>query len=680
MAVQNQQSTAATGWGLALEKAPQFLSVVLLFSIPFMTQLEGQDPLFPKFAVTQILVYLMLAAWALQVAFTGRLVWVSSRAFWVLWLFLAWAALAAFFSPYPRVCLMEMRDYAVYPLWYFLLTFNCLEAWQGENLLISLLSSGWAASLWALGQAFGMGRGGWSAVAKAEFAGRPVAGLGTPDSLAGFLLMVWPLALALWMRAEKGITRFLWGSLCLCCLATLLLTASQAGWVGLVAGTAVFSILTLKDRGRQGFKWIGVLWVTLAACLILPPMSTSLRDLWNWKGDGLQYRGQIWKGSLEIIKRNPLWGVGHGAFAAAFPSCRPPALMMNQAQAGYGVDHAQNWVLEWVAETGIMGCLLLMAFWFYVLAQWWRLYRANAVSKPLAVGIFAAVAGVAADNLLDANSYLPSTRIPLLFLAAFPVALSHRFFRMEGFPVRLREVDLSWARIYLLPVLAVIGAIALNRVEDAFRRQGAQVELKRASDLTQVGKWTESLPFYDKVLELDPQNITGLYGRGCAYFDRNQPGDKEKALAGFNAVEEISPDYQQVHFQKYKVLGQLKRMEDAQAELRLAVKVDPTLIYLLEDFKKARSLASDRRFAEAMMVYQNLAFDYPTCVPLLISYANCDAMSGNPEAAMNLYRYSLKLDPGNPKALYDLQKLGDVVSRRRQINHPKSNVIGSELE
>ena len=645
-----------------------------------MTQLQGLDPLFPKFAVTQILVYLMLAAWSFRVVLTGRLVWVSSRAFWALWLFLAWALLAAFLSPYRPVCLMAMRDGAVYPLWYFLLTFNCLEAWQGENLLISFLFSGWAAALWALGQSFGMGQGGWSTVVKAEFGGRPVAGLGTPDSLAGYLLMVWPLALALWMRAEKGITRVLWGGLCSCCLASLLLSGSQTGGVGLAAGTVVFSILTLKDLGRQGLKWIAMPWSVLGACLMFPPMSKSLVDLWNGSGDGLQCHGQIWKGALEMLGKRPVWGVGPGAFAAAFPSYRPTALALDQAPVGPGIAHAQNWVLEWAAETGILGWLLLAAFWFYILAQWWRLYRANAVSKPLAVGIFAAMAGVAACNLLDANSYLPSTRIPLLFLAAFPVALSHRFFRMEGFPIRLREWDLSWARIYLLPVLALIGALTLHQVEDAFQRQGAQVELKKASDFLQAGKWDESLAFDDKALELDPPNLVALYSRGCAYFDRSLPGDGEKALADFNAVEQIIPDYQQVHFQKYKVLRQLNRAAEAGMELKLAVKFDPTLIYLLEDFNKARALAGNRKFSEAMMVYQNLAFDYPTCVPLLISYANCYALSGDLESATNLYRYCLKLDPGNPKALHDLEKVGEALSRQRRIKHPNANAIGGELE
>src|SRR4029077_19044402 len=135
------------------------------------------------------------------------------------------------------------------------------------------------------------------------------------------------------------------------------------------------------------------------------------------------------------------------------PSYRPISLIMKQPQRSYGVSHVHNWVMEWTAETGLIGLALLLAFWFFVLAQWWKLYSANAIPKALAAGVFAAVAAVGVDNLFDMNSYLPSTRIPLLFIAALPVALSQRFYKMEGFPIQLRRFDLSPYKIFFLPIV-----------------------------------------------------------------------------------------------------------------------------------------------------------------------------------------------------------------------------------
>jgi tetratricopeptide (TPR) repeat protein len=296
------------------------------------------------------------------------------------------------------------------------------------------------------------------------------------------------------------------------------------------------------------------------------------------------------------------------------------------------------------------------------------------------VGVFAAVAAVAADNLLDINSYMPATRIPLLFFAAFPVALSQRFYRLEGFPIQRRELDIRRWRIFLLPLLILVGGLAFQKTGDVFKRQGADLDLEKASRLTPLGKWDQALDLYDKALKLDPQNIPALYSRGSVYLDRNQRGDLEKALDDFNAVGHVMPDYKLVHYQKYETLLRLNREAEAKDELKRAVRLDPMLVYLLDDFKKARILAGSGQLEQALIIYQNLYFDYPTCVPMMIDYANCFAMAGNLPSAINLYQQTLAFDPGNLKALHNLQKVWDVLRRSKQMGNSKANVLGAELE
>lgn len=680
MSVQTKPITLQTGWGIALEKAPQFLSVLLLFTLPFLTQLDGMDPLFPKFAVTQIIVYFMLGGWALRTYLTGKLVWVSSRALWALLAFMVWTTVTLLYSPYTKACLLQMEDYVVYPLWYVLLTFTCLEAWQAENLLVSFLVSGLGSSLWAFGQVFGIGDAGWTAVVKTQFNGKPVAGLGNPDSLAGYLMLVWPLALALWMRAKSKMAQILWGFLLTGSLFSLFLTGSAGGWLGLTVGTITFAVFILKDQGLQAIKWLMLPLALIVMSFFVPPMSTSLKAFWTPSSEVVQFQEQVWKGTMEMIKKQPIFGVGHGAFATAFPSYRPAFLMLHNPQRALEVEHASNWVLEWTAETGVVGFLLFAAFWFYVLAQWWKLYVVNAISKSLAAGVFASVAAITVDNLLNMNSYLPTTLIPLLFLAAFPVALSQRFYRMEGFPIQRKELDLTRWRIYLLPVLVLLAGLVFQRVVDAFQRQGADLNIKKASVATSLGKWGDALDFYNKALKLDPQNLAAQYFRGSVFLDRYQPGDMDKALTDFNTVGQTIPDYKLIHYQKYEALLRLNRDEEAKAELRRAVRLDPILIYLLDDFKKARTLASTGHLEEALIIYQNLYFDYPTCVPMMIDYANCFTMAGSCQSAIDLYQQALQFDPGNNKAEHNLQKVWNVLRLSKETGHPKMNILGAELE
>lgn len=656
--IQTLPAPRPTGWGLALDRAPQFLSVLLIFFLPFSTQLQGAHPLFPKWALTQMLVSLMLGAWALKIFRTGRLVWVYSRALAALLLFLLWCMATLAFSPYPGAGWIAFRDCLSFPLWYILLTFSCIELWQAENLLVVLLVAGLGTSLWALGQWAGMG-GEWQEVVRTRFGGRVVAGLGDPDSLAGYLLMIWPLALGLLIRAERTLAKWFWALVFAASLAALFLTASKAGWSGFAAGAIVFSLLLLRDRGDKEKKvwgWIAVLLLLLLVSVFLTPMGRQLQGALDRHNEPVQFQEEIWKGAAGILKDHPLTGTGFGTFAAAFPSHRPAAIALRQASKSYEVDHACNWVLELAAETGLPGLSLMLVFGAFVLGHWWKLYSAHAIPRSLAAGVFAAAAGVAVDNLFDMNSGMPSTLVPLLFLAAFPVALSQRFYRLEGFPIRLKEADLSGYKGLFLP-LAVLAAVAFLGVGDAFQRQWADVDLKRASTQAQEGDWDGAVSLYGVVLQRDPSNIPARYSRGVVAASRLKPGDLEQALADFEAVGRVEPDFHLLHFKKYQVLRQLGREPEAEGEFKRAVQLDPTVVYLLPEFQAARRLAATRKYSQALIIYQKLVLDYPTCVPALVDEANCLLMSRELTPALEVYRQVLRLDPDNPDVPQNLKRI-----------------------
>jgi tetratricopeptide (TPR) repeat protein len=675
----NQPSRPSSGWGLALERAPQFLSVTLLFSVPLLIQPRGMDPLFPKGAVAQLLVSLMLVAWVLRITVTGKAVWTDSKAHRFFFLLALWLPASLAFSPHPAACLPRFLDFAVFPLWYLLLTFTCLEAWQGENLLIVFLASGWVTCLWALDQAWGSPGGGWASWVRERFAGRPAAGMGGPDSLAGFLLLVWPLALALFMRAEKRFSKGFWGFLFVACLFALGAAESPAGWAGFAAGSLIFVFLLWREGGRKVPMEAYALALFLLVTAFLPPLSTRFQALWSRGAVLSPFDREVWSGAAAMVGKHPVFGVGFGGFASVFPRFRPPSLMIRDPGAGYQVSGTGNGLLEWTAETGLPGLLLLAAFWFWVLAQWWKLYRANAIPRVLGAAVFAAFAAEGVDLFFGFDDPHSALLVPLLFLAAFPVALSHRFTRMEGFPIRSRQADLSRWRPLLLAALALAGYFCYGRTASAFRRQRAQVEWKKGDEAVQAGDWDAALGHLRGALDSDPGNISILYDDGSVLLDRGKPGDLETALADFQAVGQRSPDYRLLHYEKYEALRGLGRPEEAAAEMKQAVRLDPGLVYLLDDFKKAKALAGEGRTSQALMVYQNLFLDYPTCVPLLVSFANCLAMGRDFASAVNLYRKALDLDPGNAKALEDLAKVRELMRRENQAG-TRGNVLGGELQ
>ncbi len=659
---QNQQPvTRVNGWALALDRAPIFLSVLFIAILPFLTQIEGADPIHPKLALTQVMVALILTAWVLKVSLTGRTVLVWSNALLPLLAVAAWLALSVYLSPYSKLGWISLMDGACFTVWYLVATLVCFELWKAENILIVFLVSALVTALWALSQAFGAGGGAWVKVVQDQFQGRVIAGMGNPDFLAGYLLMVWPISLALYFKAAQPSTKILWLSLALVSFLALIWTGSKAGMVGFYAGLLVFLFLFLfkgmdQEKLRKNTKYLILGALCLVGLLAVSAHRLAV-EFNNPQVQSLKFRKEVWKGTLEMIKDHPITGVGFGAFSAAFPTYRPLSLMMWQTERSYEVNHAHNWVLEWTAETGVVGLVLLLLFIWFVLSQWWRLYSARAIPRALGAGAFALFTGVGVDNLFDLNCFLPSTLVPLLFFAAMPVGLSQRFYHLEGFPIRCRLFDIGKWKVFVLPFAAIIALLSLMQLSRSFQCQAADVELKTAENLSEAGKWEDAIWSYNQVLTLEPQNLTALYFRGSAYADWGQPGDLELALADYQAVGKYSPDYVLLHFKKAQVLEKLNRQEDASAEMKRAVSLDPVLIFKLPEYQSARKLADQKKYSEALAIYQKLVLDYPTCVPALVDDANCLVMSGRAQDAVGLYKRVLDLDPENKETLANLKSI-----------------------
>ena len=641
------------GWKLALDRAPLFMSVLLLFILPFITQPDSADPIEVKALLAQIVVFLMLGAWALKVYLSGQWTAVYTTSFIPLLLLVIWIAGTLFFSPFASVGRHSFFSDLYLPLWYLLLTQTCVEVWRAENLIITFLMAAFGTSLWAIAQALGFDHGVWGTIVAQSFQGRVTAGLGNPEFLAGFLLTAWPLALALLLRASSKSAKFLWAMILVTAWIALVLAQSKAGWLGGVVGLVTFAFFYFwKSQdillARRWFIGLALLLVILT---LATPLKNRLSGLLDPQNESIQFREQVWKGTWEMIKSHPVMGTGWGTFETAYPPYRPEALMLNQKQRSYEVEHAHNWVLEWVAETGFVGLGLLLFFVAAVCFQWWKLYAAKAIPAALGAAAAAVFAGVKVDNFFDVNSTLASTLVPLLFVSALPVALSNRFVQIPGFPVRAKIWNLKDYKIYLAPVTLLIVLLMMAGVNRAMDGQITGAILKKAEAYSQASQWDQAINLYTRAIHIDPSNVEAIYFRGASYLDRDSVGDAGLALADFEVVQTLKPDYVLTHFKKALALKKLNRLPEAQVEMNQAVLLDPELIDQDPDFLKAEGMVSKRDYKKALPLYQKLVLDYPACVPLLINTANTMVECGLTAPALDLYNRVLVYDPDNSDAL-----------------------------
>lgn len=123
-------------------------------------------------------------------------------------------------------------------------------------------------------------------------------------------------------------------------------------------------------------------------------------------------RGEIWEDTWTMIRRNPLIGVGLGAYETAYP-----IYALDSGMRGI-VAEAHNDYLQVLADAGVIGAAL--ALWF-ILTLFRAIARGVRSPNPLmaatALGGGAGLFGLLLHSFFDFNLHLPSHAVVFLFLS-----------------------------------------------------------------------------------------------------------------------------------------------------------------------------------------------------------------------------------------------------------------------
>ena len=104
--------------------------------------------------------------------------------------------------------------------------------------------------------------------------------------------------------------------------------------------------------------------------------------------------------------------------------------------------------------------------------------------------------------------------------------------------------------------------------------------------LAELGKLTESIECFDKILEINPKDTRALFNKGTSLSEHVNPYDgssyakskAEEAIECFEKVLEIDPNDARALFNKGTACILVDRNEEATTCLEKAVKIDPTLL------------------------------------------------------------------------------------------------------
>jgi len=255
-----------------------------------------------------------------------------------------------------------------------------------------------------------------------------VAGMSQNANLAGFMFMMsvpfW-IALILWHK--KPIVKISSALISLIMLTALALTNARASIVGIIVSFFFFALWKRKLK-----YFFGIILLALVIIFSNP----SIQNLFSAAARvdrGLTTRDVIWKNTIDIIRKDFIFGSGLGNFARSYSpylsTAREKALVET-------IPHAHNYILSKTADMGIPG--LIWVIFLYVLPLKTGYYLLKRVKsnrdKMMIYGILATFIAMYAQSLFETGGLLSEARFTpdVYYWIMFTALLKGRAFLDQG--------------------------------------------------------------------------------------------------------------------------------------------------------------------------------------------------------------------------------------------------------
>jgi O-antigen ligase len=396
-----------------------------------------------------------------------------------------------------------------------------------------------------------------------------------PDHFAGYLAMIFPLALSgalfpsfLTPRNASREFQIACGFSAFVLFTAVLLSASRTGWLGLALGACLVSALVLASADEYAVlnlhasrsRVVGISLLGLAALLAVALLFVGasgraeaelrLRDTLAGGPEGWD-RLQAWRGGIALILDFPLFGVGLGNWPEVFTHYQPPPWSERY------FSQAHNDYVQLLAETGLVG--LLLVGWFFVRIGR-SLARRGVWLSPQVLPVFAAVvsgiAVMAVSEALDFDLRIPANALLFAVLLGLLLRLTLPEARKVQDPVR-RSSQISL-------LAAAAGASALVLMVAALRQDYSVYPYNLRVAGTPAAARAMLLSY--------PANAYAHYVT-VRRFGRSMPqADRLRELATIVFLDPNNPRAHDLYAQELERAGDMK---EAVEQIKLSVAASP---------------------------------------------------------------------------------------------------------
>ena len=241
-----------------------------------------------------------------------------------------------------------------------------------------------------------------------------VATFSNPNILAGYMLMIMPLAWASQANARGG-RRIAWLVVTVLFAAIMLLTFSKASWLLLLVLIALWAAARLPAPATLGLSTMGGIALGSLLLVLEPLMRMLVRVFPNTQEGSVDVRLGLWWAAIGAFLERPLHGFGLDGFAAATADVRVGLLA--------GLVRAHNLYLQTLVDLGLIGSVLVWTTCLLILRGAWKVLDLDPRSRSatLHLALLLSVAAYFLVGLVDAhlsNQYMNTSWLVLGLLAA----------------------------------------------------------------------------------------------------------------------------------------------------------------------------------------------------------------------------------------------------------------------
>ncbi|HLY61373.1 MAG TPA: O-antigen ligase family protein [Terriglobia bacterium] len=509
----------AVVWQILLE-AGLILILPLVFYRPVTEQFST-----PKIIVTEWLVVAGLAVAAITY-FWRRGPAPRLHFAWPIALLACSVLLSCVNSPSPEFSLDQARYFLCGPAWLLILFSFPNGPSTLRRLSLLMASAGTLVAIITLAQWLGhdpLVFGGFQ-VAQGKLVDRMAlySTFGNPNLVAGYLVGVVFIVLALGLVAQGLAAKLVWFASAAAIVLAIVGTQSHGAWAALILGFLTWLWL-LRSRPAPNPEIVntasaipGHAGLKSSICLLFfPPTFIGLAvpmfsNLPERLMDQLTGRMYLWRVSWPLFAQHPLLGCGWGSFQLRFLELQARFLAAHPDQAGYWSNIAQlhNDPLQLLLETGVLGLgAFVWLLWAYSKELREGLIAGDSQTRHLLAASAGGMAAILADSVFNFQFAVPPTLILIFTLMAFPALISAPD-KDHGQPPSLRSMSLR-----VLASLAALVCAAFLCMQTA-QFAGAEIDYARGVRFEMAGDagLNEAEQAYRDGLALNPRSGRIHYG------------------------------------------------------------------------------------------------------------------------------------------------------------------------